>query len=222
MASEDAIIFINNLETPKRSKFKDDLSCLQAIKMHFSVPFEQLPLRIISSLNPPIFGKRQKINVDLLGPLIAFLTLVILLHYGHANKIPYAVSKIPPLDVLLSYVIFMPVISYILIRFLGQSKLSFIEMLSLLGYALFGHIFTLIVSLVFTNDESNFFFFLCMLIFGGLSTLKIVLILVALIPKPAVRLIICSFVSIVQLLFLMSIHFLYMHRSFMYGANRNF
>lgn len=219
MSNDKAIIFIDNFDSPKRSKV--NLSCLQSFKLHFSVPLHELPHRIISSLIPPIFGnKYRKIHVDLLGPFLAILALFILLHYGHANKIPAAVSSISPFDLILTYVISMPIFSFILIRCLGQSRITFIELTSILGYALFGHIFTLTVSLLLYNEQSNFVFFVCMLIFGGLSTLKIILILVAFIPKPVLRLVICSFVSIVQLLFLITLHFLYMHRSFTYGANK--
>lgn len=206
------------MQEHKNIYYKNNLTVCQSLKMHFTVPPYHLPKRILQSLAPPLFGKHQKIYVDLLGPLLALLTMTVLLHYGHAAKLPTAASKISPTEVLLVYVSLMPVVSYILVR-LGQSRISLVEIISILGYALYGHILTLTVSLIFYNEESNAFFFLCLMIFGGLSTLRIVIILVALIPKPALRLIVCSFVSIVQLLLLVFLHFLYMHRTFKYGKN---
>ncbi|GLV44419.1 hypothetical protein CBL_10223 [Carabus blaptoides fortunei] len=220
MATNNTIIFVNNTEMQEHKDiyYKNKLNVCQSVKMHFSVPPYHLLKRIIQSLVPPIFNKHQKIYVDLLGPLLAVLSLTVLLHYGHAAKLPTAASKMSPTEVLLVYMTLMPVVSYILVR-LGQSRITLVEIISILGYALFGHILTLTVSMIFYNEESNTFFFLCLMMFGGLSTLRIVLILVALIPKPAVRLIVCSFVSVVQLLLLVFLHFLYMHRTFKYAKN---
>jgi hypothetical protein len=91
-------------------------------------------------------------------------------------------------------------------------------MIALLGYGMFGHVFTLAVSFLFYQEESNTFFFVCLVMFGGLSALRITVVLLASIPVPAARLVVCSLVATVHLLSLMFLHFAYMHRTFVYGA----
>ncbi|KAJ9576702.1 hypothetical protein L9F63_025403 [Diploptera punctata] len=48
----------------------------------------------------------------------------------------------------------------------------------------------------------------------GLSALRVALVLLASIPVPAARLLVCSFTATVQLLSLVFLHFAYMHRTF--------
>jgi hypothetical protein len=72
--------------------------------------------------------------------------------------------------------------------------------------------------LLFYQEESNTFFFIFLVIFGGLSSLRVAVVLLASIPVPAARLVVCSLVATVQLLSLVFLHFAYMHRTFVYGA----
>lgn len=207
--------FVYNNEISEKQPIKDQ-PLLKEIKMHFSVPPYQIFGRIFLSLWPPIVTKKyQKIYVDLFGPIFATLILFGLLNYGYSLKTTSV--KLPPTEFLLIYMISMPIITYVFIH-LAKSDISFIELLSVLGYSLFGHIFTLIISYFLDDDYNNYFFFVGLMILGGLSTLRIAMILIATIPKPALRLVICSFVATVQLLFLVFIHFAYMKKFFVYGS----
>lgn len=184
--------------------------------MHFSVPPHQIFTRIFASLLPPIFTKKyQQIYIDLFGPILAILLLAGILNYGYSMKVQ--VLKISPTEFLLAYTITMPIICYVLIK-LAQSDINFFELSSILGYSLYAHIFTILISYFLDDDVNNYFFFLCLMLLGGLSTLRIAMIFIATIAKPALRLIICSFVATVQLLFLVFIQFVYMKKNFVYGS----
>lgn len=173
-----------------------------------------LPGRILGSLvPPPLAGKSHP---DLVGPFLAVIVLAALLHYGHTSKMPSTTVSVPPSYALLLYAFLMPVFVYTLGR-AGGAGISFFEVVSLVGYSMFGHIFTLAVSLVFFQETSNAFFFCCLIIFGGLSTLRLALILLASIPLPAARLVVCSIVGTTQLLSLIFLHFAYMHHTFSYS-----
>ena len=218
-----SVLFIGNDHSPTRSiddwyGKKTNWPRLSSLKNNFMVPPRDLPRRMLLSLIPP-FGERYRhVHVDFLGPSIALLLMAAMLHYGHASKLPTAAGDTSPTEALLLYAVLMPLVAYILGR-LSKSSVTLSEMIALLGYGLFGHVFTLTVSLLFCDEESNTFFFLCLSVFGGLSALRVALVLLASIPVPAARLLVCSFVATVQLLSLMFLHFAYMHRTFAYGAS---
>jgi hypothetical protein len=111
----------------------------------------------------------------------------------------------------------MPLATYALSS-LGWATVNLTEMIALLGYGLFGHVFTLAVSFLIYQEESNTFFFFCLVIFGGLSAIRVAVVLLASIPVPAIRFVVCSLVATIQLLSLVFLHFAYMHRTFVYGA----
>lgn len=171
--------------------------------------------RIFSSLVPP-FGKRfQKVHVDLIGPLLALLILTSLVNYGYyLKKVEYVIS---PTEVILTFAVLMPPISYALCR-IGQSHISFYSMVSVIGYSLYGHIFTLALSLMCFQEKSNSFFFFSLTVFSGLSTVRVALIILSTTYIPAARLIICSVVSVINILFIIMLHFIYVHPNFVYQA----
>lgn len=220
-----SVIFIGNDQKPTRavgngcnvSKLATNWSLLHSIKLHFMVPPAHLPHRIFLSLVPPFSEQYRHVYVDFLGPSIALLLMAGILHYGHVSKLPSAASNTTPTEVLLLYAMLMPVAAYVL-SWLCHAAVSLTQMIALLGYGMFGHVFTLAISLLFYQEESNAFFFFFLVIFGGLSALRIALVLLALITSPAARLIVCSLVATVHLLSLVFLHFAYMHKTFVYGA----
>ncbi|XP_067010915.1 protein YIPF3-like [Anabrus simplex] len=221
--NNSSIIFMNNDSNPSpwavnnnQKQYCKSSSFKSVLAGYFSVPMSELPYRILTSLVPPLTGK-SFVYVDLLGPSLALLLLAALLHYGHVSKLPAAAVSRSPTEVLLLYVALMPALTYVLGR-VGRATIGFWEMVALLGYALYGHVLTLSVSLLFYQEKSNVFFFCCLVLFGGLSALRVVLVLLASIPLPAARLLICSLVATLQLLSLIYLHFAYMHRTFVYGG----
>ena len=215
-----SVIFIEHPEVEyERLSRSETIYKRNKLVTYFLVSPLELPDRILSSFIPPIFGSSsRKVYVDLIGPLIALILLACVLHYGHANKYPKALIPTSPTIALLYYITFVP-IACIFVAKVGNANLSPQKILALLGYGLYGHLFTVTASIFFDQEVSNVFFFTVMIIFGGASCLKIVIVLLLTIPKPICRLLICSLVSVLHLLFLVFIHFAYMHRTFIYGRN---
>lgn len=179
----------------------------------FYVQPQELPFRICSSLVPPLTKKFQKVYIDLLGPLIAFLILTALVNYGYSLKnIKYSFS---PNEALVAYIVVTPVIFFLLCK-IGQSAVSFIKVFALVGYGLYGHVFTLLLSFLCFQEKSNTFFFICLVIFSGLSTLRMALVILGTLKVPAARLLVCSTISVINVLFIIFLHFAYMHRNFEY------
>ncbi|XP_050303594.1 protein YIPF3-like [Anthonomus grandis grandis] len=174
----------------------------------FSVSVWDLYFRIFASFMPPFGAKYRRVYVDLIGPLLAWISLTVLLTYGNLFKN----NTLSPVKVMIIYGGFMPVFCYGLAK-LGKSGISFLENLSLVGYSLYGHLYTLLISFVLFRESSNSFFFLSMIVFGGLSSLRLILVFLKTIPVPGVRLLVCSSIALVNILFLIYLHFSFMHRN---------
>lgn len=177
---------------------------------YFTMPADDLPKRILMSFTPPL--RSRYVYVDFLGPCLAFILLATILGYGHAYKVPSAIYHRSPTEVLAVYCLSMPAICYVLTR-IGKSSISFLQILSLLGYGLYGYVFTLILS--FLSDETNnVIFYLAMILFTGSSVLRTCLIILLTIKLPAVRLLVCSIIGILQTLFVVFLYFTFVHSSF--------
>ncbi|XP_075220084.1 protein YIPF3-like [Lycorma delicatula] len=205
----------------KRHNVASGPNIIRSLVMYFTVPASDLPKRIFTSFVPPLFGeKSHRVYVDFVGPCLAILTLAAILHYGHAYKLQTAASDMSPSEVLLYYCTITPVICFILAR-IGRAALDFTEIVALLGYGLYGDLFTLAASQAFDHEQSNFAFFMLMFIFACPSAFRIALVLLTSIPHPAARLIVCSTITLIHLIFLIFVHFAYMHRTFVYGINKH-
>ena len=181
--------------------------------MLFAVSPFDLPGRIARSLVPPIAHKFRIIHVDLLGPTMAVSILVSLLIFGQAEKDhAIAVER-----VVFMYCMILPIVTYVSLR-CSQAAITFMQLLTVIGYSLYGPVFTLLISLVIDHERSNAIFFVCLAIFGGLSTLRVVLVILASLRIPVARLLICSSVALFQLLFVVWLHFTYLHPTYVFGS----
>lgn len=217
-----SVIFIGGDESPgtkyERLDGKEKNDFCRIID-NFRVSPVELPRRIVSSFVPPIFGgPLKRVYVDFAGPAIALILLWGLLEIGHSDKHPSATVATPPIIALSYYCLVMPPVCILLAK-MGNSDLAFIEVIALLGYGLYGHVFTIFLCFIFNLQTSNFFFFTFALIFSGPSCLRLIVVFLLTIPKPITRLLICSVVAVFHVLFLIFVHFAYMHRTFVYGAS---
>lgn len=194
-------------------------SIWRKLQGYFTIPPEDLVTRLFFSMVPPFLGtKFQQVHVDLVGPLINVFMLTCVLYYGYIESgKELQAGVISPLACLVLYIVVMPVIIYLLAK-VGRSRLEFLEAVSLFGYSLFGHVLTLLITFLFYSESSMVVFFCSLVIFGGLGTGRLVLILLSSIPLPAAQLIVCSVVGVANLLFLIFVHFVYMHKTFVYGT----
>lgn len=214
------IIFIDNTYE-KFNRKNPNNSVINSLITYCTVPAGELPYRIVSSFIPPVFGEQsRRIYVDFVGPCLALLIMATILHYGHAYKLQSAMSSLPPSEILLYYSFITPVLCFFIAR-LSNAELGFSEIIALLGYGLYGHIATLGLSQLFDHEKSNVIFFCILFIFAGLSALRIALVLLASIRSPPARLLVCSIVTTIHILFLVFVHFSYMHRSFVYGKKNH-
>lgn len=92
------------------------------------------------------------------------------------------------------------------LAYLCNAQITMVQMLSLLGYGLFGHCITLFVTY---NIHFHSLFYIFWLVIGGLSTLRMVAVLVSRTVGHTQRLILCGTLAALHMLFLLYLHFAY-------------
>lgn len=202
-----SVIFIGSPDHPSKKSSNKEKSYSQL----FLVSPQDIFFRIIASFVPPFSQKYRKVYVDLIGPMLGFLILTSLLIYGYSFK-KYKAS-LSPTEAMVIFATIMPSLCFVLAK-LGKSTINFYETLSLVGYSLYGHLLTLLVSFIFFHETSNAFFFVSLILFGGSSSLRLILVFLKTIPIPGARLLVCSTISLANMLFLIYLHFGFMHRTF--------
>lgn len=92
------------------------------------------------------------------------------------------------------------------LAYLCNAQITMLQMLALLGYGLFGHCIVLFITY---NIHLHALFYLFWLLLGGLSTLRMVAVLVSRTVGPTQRLLLCGTLAALHMLFLLYLHFAY-------------
>jgi hypothetical protein len=88
-----------------------------------------------------------------------------------------------------------------------NTQLRLLQILSLLGYAMFSHCVVLFLSTVIHTYHSHLFFYAIWIVFAGLAALRLVAIFMARTRDAKNRVIICGTVAFLHLVFLLYLHF---------------
>uniref|UniRef100_A0A8B9HSW4 Protein YIPF3 n=1 Tax=Astyanax mexicanus TaxID=7994 RepID=A0A8B9HSW4_ASTMX len=92
------------------------------------------------------------------------------------------------------------------LAYLCNAQITMLQMLSLLGYGLFGHCVVLFITY---NVHFHSLFYILWLVIGGLSTLRMVAVLISRTVGQTPRLIMCGTLAALHMLFLLYLHFAY-------------
>nr|XP_014347925.1 PREDICTED: protein YIPF3 [Latimeria chalumnae] len=92
------------------------------------------------------------------------------------------------------------------LAYLCNTQITMLQTLSLLGYGLFGHCIVLFVTY---NVHFHSLFYIFWLVIGGLSTLRMVAVLLSRTVGKTQRLILCGTLIALHMLFLLYLHFAY-------------
>ncbi|OXB76591.1 UNVERIFIED_CONTAM: hypothetical protein H355_014482 [Colinus virginianus] len=156
----------------------------------------------------PCFAVTQKIAGELYGPLMLVFTLVaILLHGMKTSDTIIREGTLMGTAIGTCFGYWLGVSSFIyFLAYLCNAQITMVQMLSLLGYGLFGHCITLLVTY---NIHFHSLFYVFWLVVGGLSTLRMVAVLVSRTVGHTQRLILCGTLAALHMLFLLYLHFAY-------------
>jgi len=185
---------------------------IDVLRPYFHVEPREVRQRLINSLIPKISSVSKPVLVgELYGPLMVVLTLIALLLYGmksSGHEVKEGTLMGTAFGVCFGYWLGAASFVYFL-AYICNAQLSYLQMLSLMGYALFGHCIVLFLSSVYHSHSSHLVFYILWAIFGGLSSLKMIIVLMARTSGRSQRLILHSAVAILHMLFLLYLHFAY-------------
>jgi len=182
---------------------------------YFAVANHHLPHRFLSSMAPPIiFPEFKRVYSDLKGPLLILLTLFFILFYG-AYDTERGVISTTVSCFKLTFVYWL-VFSFMafLLGHICETCLTRSQLLSISGYSLTGHCVVLLIAEILHQEENHQVFMVLLTVFGGLSTGRLAIIMLARTPGPVQRLIMCSSLASINLLHLIYIHFACMRQKF--------
>ncbi|KAF6731956.1 Protein YIPF3 [Oryzias melastigma] len=150
---------------------------IDILRPYFDVEPAQVRSRLLESMFPiRMINYPQKIAGELYGPLMLVFTLVaILLHGMKTSGTVIREGTLMGTAIGTCFGYWLGVSSFIyFLAYLVNAQVTMLQMLSLLGYGLFG---PCVVLLVTYNVHFHSLFYLLWLLAGGLSTLRMVAVL---------------------------------------------
>ncbi|XP_076023722.1 protein YIPF3 [Genypterus blacodes] len=182
---------------------------IDILRPYFDVEPVQVRSRLIESMIPVrMINFPQKIAGELYGPLMLVFTLVaILLHGMKTSGTVIREGTLMGTAIGTCFGYWLGVSSFIyFLAYLVNAQITMLQMLSLLGYGLFGHCVVLFVTY---NIHFHFLFYVLWLAVGGLSTLRMVAALLSRTVGQTPRLLLCGSLAVLHMLFLLYLHFAY-------------
>ncbi|KAM9364445.1 protein YIPF3 [Pholidichthys leucotaenia] len=184
---------------------------IDILRPYFDVEPIQVRSRLIESMIPVrMIHFPQKIAGELYGPLMLVFTLVaILLHGMKTSGTVIREGTLMGTAIGTCFGYWIGVSSFIyFLSYLVNAQITMLQMLSLLGYGLFGHCLVLLITY---NVHFHFLFYVLWLVVGGLSTLRMVAALLSRTVGQTPRLLLCGTLAVLHMSFLLYLHFSY-HR----------
>lgn len=182
---------------------------IDILRPYFDVEPAQVRSRLLESMIPiKMVNFPQKVAGELYGPLMLVFTLVaILLHGMKTSDTIIREGTLMGTAIGTCFGYWLGVSSFIyFLAYLCNAQITMLQMLALLGYGLFGHCIVLFITY---NIHLHALFYLFWLLVGGLSTLRMVAVLVSRTVGPTQRLLLCGTLAALHMLFLLYLHFAY-------------
>ncbi|XP_063046972.1 protein YIPF3 [Engraulis encrasicolus] len=182
---------------------------IDILRPYFDVEPMQVRNRLIESLIPVrMINFPQKVAGELYGPMMLVFTLVaILLHGMKTSGTVIREGTLMGTAIGTCFGYWLGVSSFIyFLAYLCNAQITMLQMLSLLGYGLFSHCVVLFVTY---SVHFHSLFYLLWLVIGGLSTLRMVAVLISRTVGQTPRLILCGTLAALHMLFLLYLHFAY-------------
>ncbi|CAN9499539.1 unnamed protein product [Ophioblennius macclurei] len=182
---------------------------IDILRPYFDVEPLQVRNRLMESMVPVrMINFPQKVAGELYGPLMLVFTLVaILLHGMKTSGTVIREGTLMGTAIGTCFGYWLGVSSFIyFLSYLVNAQITMLQMLSLLGYGLFGPCLVLLVTY---NLHFHFLFYALWLLLGGLSTLRMVAVLLSRTVGQTPRLLLCGTLTVLHMSFLLYLHFNY-------------
>ncbi|KAK2568129.1 Protein YIPF3 [Acropora cervicornis] len=185
---------------------------IDILRPYFDVEPIEVRNRLLNSLIPrfPSTASPQTVVGELYGPLMLVFTLIAILLFSmksSGHTVQEGTLMGTAVGVCFGYWIGGSAFFYS-VSFVCNTHLTFLQILSLSGYALFGNVVCLFLTTIGYHHSHSFFYALW-LVFGGLSAAKLVTVFMSRTFTRRQGLIAGCVVATVHLLFLLYLHFAY-------------
>ncbi|BFZ15513.1 hypothetical protein BsWGS_18552 [Bradybaena similaris] len=185
---------------------------IDILRPYFDVEPKEVQKRLLYSLVPlRPSDKRQQVSKELYGPTMVVLTLIALLLYQMKtaeHKVEEGTLMGSAFAVCFMY--WLGVSSLVwFVAYVCNVRITILQILSMMGYGLFGHCVVLFLGTVIHTSHDHMFFYLLWATVGGLSTLRMACIIISRARGKTERLIVIGTIATFHLLFLLYLHFAY-------------
>ncbi|XP_064601118.1 protein YIPF3-like [Liolophura sinensis] len=185
---------------------------IDILRPFFDVEPQEVSKRLLLSLVPKLpSAQRQRVPRELYGPLMVIFTMIALLLFqmktsGH--KVEEGTLMGTAFGVCFTYWLGASTFIWFLC-YVCNTHMAFVQILSMVGYALFGHCLVLFLGTIIHTSHDHLFFYILWAIVGGLSSLRMASLVISRTSGQTQRLIVCGVLAVLHLLFLLYLHFAY-------------
>ncbi|KAK3803450.1 hypothetical protein RRG08_027553 [Elysia crispata] len=185
---------------------------IDLLRPYFDVEPKEVQSRLLYSLVPmrPT-DARQEVPKELYGPAMVVLTLIALLLYqmkSADHRVEEGTLIGSAFAVCFMYWFGASGLVWF-VAYVSEVRIAILQILSMLGYALFGHCIVIFLGTVIHTHHDHMFFYLLWAIIGGLSTLRMAGIIMSRTRGPKQRLFVTGTIAALHMFFLLYLHFAY-------------
>jgi len=186
---------------------------IDILRPYFDVEPKEVQSRLLNSLIPVKRAEASRYVVprELYGPTMLVFTLIALLLYQMKtaeHKVDEGTLMGTAFGMCFTY--WIGTSSFVwFVAYVCNINLAILQVLSMIGYALFGHCIVLFLGTVIHTSHDHVFFYLLWAVLGGLSTARMATIVMYRTPGQRERAIVIGTIATFHLLFLLYLHFAY-------------
>ncbi|CAL1543417.1 unnamed protein product [Lymnaea stagnalis] len=185
---------------------------IDVLRPYFDVEPRVVQMRLLFSLIPvKPSDQRQQVPKELYGPTMVVLTLIAILLYQMKtaeHKVEEGTLMGSAIGVCFMYWLGASCLVWF-VSYVCNVRITLLQILSMMGYSLFGHCIVLFLGTVIHTGHDHMFFYFLWAVVGGLSTLKMAGIIMSRTRGHTERLIVIGTIAALHLLFLLYLHFAY-------------
>ncbi|KAK6191451.1 hypothetical protein SNE40_003138 [Patella caerulea] len=185
---------------------------IDILRPYFDVEPKEVQKRLIYSLIPQRpTTQRQRVHKELYGPLMVIFTLIALLLFQMKtsdHKVEEGTLMGTAFGVCFIYWFGASGLVWVLSYICGV-RIAMLQILSLIGYALFSHCIVLFLGTVIHTSHDHMLFYVTWAVIGGLSTAKMACVVFSRASGKTERIIVIALIAVLHLSFLLYLHFAY-------------
>ncbi|KAK7098582.1 protein YIPF3-like isoform X1 [Littorina saxatilis] len=185
---------------------------IDILRPYFNVEPREVRRRLLYSLIPrKPTAQKQEVPRELYGPVMVVLTMIALLLYqmkSADHKVADGTLMGSALGTCFMYWLGASGLVWLL-AYVCSVRIVMVQILSMIGYGMFGHCIVLFLGTVIHTSHDHLFFYLLWALVGGLSTLRMVCIIMSRASGKTERIVVMATLAALHLLFLLYLHFAY-------------